>query len=362
MNENIIKKIQGLLAISRDDKNDEESQSAFLLAQKLMIKYNISKDDVETADDLAGFEIDGDFVTIHKRLFWWEKMLAGIIARNFRVKFYYNNKIIGKQKKRAIIFYGYTQDLELAKEMYLLAYEVVVFHSKNYVETLYNNSHLKRTRQRTEEIKSNYIDGFLAGLDQRFSEQVAELTNEYGLMVIVPKEVEKAYEEFSKDFGTIKEKKRKVVVDDSFYSGFKDGKKVDFTRSTVGVTDYSSIIGKTIKFNQGVTRNLYGKIIAVQDDTMYLLIMNISSDGSSIDYPAFYEWELDVEYPYEFIDDSSSLGDRNNMKCFEAYMKNDKEFLGLIFDGITSNYTTRIYNQICEELKVIKLKTSRGHV
>ena len=90
--------------------------------------------------------------------------------------------------------------------------------------------------------------------------------------------------------------------------------------------------------------------------------MNISSDGSSIDHPAFFEWELDVEYPYEFIDDSSSLGDRNNMKCFEAYMKNDKEFLGLIFEGVSSNYTTRIYNQICEELKVIKLKTSIGHV
>jgi len=40
-NESIIKKIKGLLAIADDAKNDEESQSAFLLAQKLMIKHDI---------------------------------------------------------------------------------------------------------------------------------------------------------------------------------------------------------------------------------------------------------------------------------------------------------------------------------
>ncbi|EHV0154599.1 DUF2786 domain-containing protein, partial [Enterococcus faecalis] len=46
-NKKIIKKIKGLLAISRDQKNDEESQSAFVLAQKLMIQYNIDKSEIE---------------------------------------------------------------------------------------------------------------------------------------------------------------------------------------------------------------------------------------------------------------------------------------------------------------------------
>lgn len=357
MNENIIKKIQGLLAISKDDKNDEESQSAFLLAQKLMLKYNISKAEVEDSEDLGGYEIDGEFVTVHKRLFWWERMLAGIIARNFRVKFYYNNKTIGKQKKRAVVFYGYTQDLELAKEMYLLAYEVVVFHSKNYVDSYYKNFSMDRNRQKTEEIKGNYIHGFLAGLDQRFSEQVAELTNEYGLMVIVPEEVEKSYKEFSKDFGTIKEKQRKVEDDTAFYSGFKDGKKIDFTRSTVGVTDYSSIIGKTIKFNQGITSGLYGKIVEVKDDIMYLLVMNITSSDSTIEMPAFYEWDLDVEYPYEFIDSSSSSLDQKNARWFQAYIDGDLGFFEKEFDGYTCRHINRLHSCIQRELDVIKIKT-----
>ncbi|RKJ45999.1 DUF2786 domain-containing protein, partial [Butyricicoccus sp. 1XD8-22] len=46
-NDSIIKKIRGLLAIANDEKNDEESQTAFILAQKLMIKHNIVMGDIE---------------------------------------------------------------------------------------------------------------------------------------------------------------------------------------------------------------------------------------------------------------------------------------------------------------------------
>lgn len=49
-NEKIIKKIKGLLAISRDERNDEESQSAFVLAQRLMIQYSIDKSLVEDSE------------------------------------------------------------------------------------------------------------------------------------------------------------------------------------------------------------------------------------------------------------------------------------------------------------------------
>ncbi|HAP9204198.1 TPA: DUF2786 domain-containing protein, partial [Enterococcus faecium] len=42
----IIKKIKGLLAIAKDENQDEESQSAFVLAQRLMLQYKIDKNDV----------------------------------------------------------------------------------------------------------------------------------------------------------------------------------------------------------------------------------------------------------------------------------------------------------------------------
>lgn len=85
-NKKIIKKIKGLLAISRDQKNDEESQSAFILAQKLMIQYNIDKNEVEELSvDFENDVIGEESVTIYKRLYWWERQLACIISENFLI-------------------------------------------------------------------------------------------------------------------------------------------------------------------------------------------------------------------------------------------------------------------------------------
>ncbi|WP_442773636.1 DUF2786 domain-containing protein [Lactococcus hircilactis] len=102
----IIKKVKGLLAIAKDEANDEECQSAFLLAQKLMIQYHI--DQSEVADEMSD-SISHRAVTVYKKLFWWEKELAGVISRNFRVKHFYSSKYVNKedgQRKSCIKFYG----------------------------------------------------------------------------------------------------------------------------------------------------------------------------------------------------------------------------------------------------------------
>ena len=126
----IIKKIKGLLAIAKDENQDEESQSAFVLAQRLMLQYKIDKNDVfDTEDEIE--PIGEESVTIYKKLYWWERSLGSIIAENFRVKMFYNSKKEkGERKSKSkIVFYGFGSDLELAKEMYFLAYEVIVFHT-----------------------------------------------------------------------------------------------------------------------------------------------------------------------------------------------------------------------------------------
>lgn len=120
-NESIIKKIKGLLAIADDSKNDEESQSAFVLAQKLMMKHDIQQSEVDTSDDKQ--EITEGQATTYKKLFWWERRLARIISENFKVRYYYNNKILYGEShtKRSIIFFGFKSDVLLSKEMYILA-------------------------------------------------------------------------------------------------------------------------------------------------------------------------------------------------------------------------------------------------
>ena len=68
----IIRKVKGLLAIARDQHNDEESQSAFILAQKIMLQYGIDATEVEDDNFISeADQINEESVTVAKRLYWW---------------------------------------------------------------------------------------------------------------------------------------------------------------------------------------------------------------------------------------------------------------------------------------------------
>ncbi|HCM90600.1 MULTISPECIES: DUF2786 domain-containing protein [Vagococcus] len=311
----IVKKVKGLLAISKDQKNDEESQSAFVLAQKLMIQYNINKIDVE--DSEVSTEIIGeDSVTIYKKLFWWERQLAIIIAENFRVKNFISSKRLSgsMHQKRKIVFYGMEKDLELAKEMYLLAYEIIVFHSKKFINDFYLENDLIRERYYTESLKSSYIRGFLIGLDNKFKEQVSELRKSYELVVLMPKEVEDAYKIKTESFGKPLETNiPPVEIIEAYKNGLKQGGSVDFTKSSI-YTDYSSLVGKCIRFSQGVTSDLQAKVTRVDNDTLYMIVVNTTSNGALKGRPSVYEWELPVSYDFDFVNESDIEFIENSIK------------------------------------------------
>lgn len=86
---------------------EKESQSAFLMAQRLMIQYDIDKADVLEEGEEAE-PIGEESVTVYKKLFWWERTLGQIIAKNFRVKMFYNSKrkMVINAKSRKWYFMG----------------------------------------------------------------------------------------------------------------------------------------------------------------------------------------------------------------------------------------------------------------
>ncbi|MBL1227248.1 DUF2786 domain-containing protein [Enterococcus sp. BWR-S5] len=319
----IVKKIRGLLAISKDKHDDGECQSAFLLAQKLRMKYDISKEDIHDPE-LDKEPINQESITVSKKLFWWEKSLALIIAENFRLKVFVSGEVLpGNQRRtKQLKFIGNQSDLELGKELYILAYEALIFYSKKFVDSYYEENHLKRNRYFTESLKSSYITGFLNGLESRFEEQRAQLTEEYGLMVIIPKEVEEAYDDFFNNFdgetGSNTYNEPNPEISEAYYKGVSEGESIDFTKSSIS-TDYSSLVGNFIKFNEGVTRGLVAKIIDVKEKYFHLLIMNYTSEGSSLETPAFYDWSLHVEHDFE-------AASEKEIEWFKAYEKKDLDF------------------------------------
>lgn len=223
--EKIIKQVRALIRLAEEDRDDSEGQSAFILAQRLMIKHQLKTSDVQDTDNmLIENPIGEERVTIYKRLVWWERLLANIISRNFRVKCFTRSKHVDgfKRQRSTIIFLGHGYDLELAKEIFVLAYDATLIYSEAFVGE----------QRGKRELKRDYIRGFLAGLDQKFNEQISELKGKYELMVQVPKDVEIAYKniDWTRGGGYTVPNAENMIA---YAEGHEDGNAIDLTKSTL---------------------------------------------------------------------------------------------------------------------------------
>lgn len=226
MNQNkvdrIIRRVNKLLALAEDNSSVEESQTAFLQAQQMMVKYGVDPSDLDISEESKRvLEKSG---SDYKRLFWWERRLASIVAKNFRCKNYINNKYIEgkKQVQRRIMFMGRDEDVNLAREMYKLAREATLFYTKCYMQ----QNDLKESS-----VKNDYILGFVDGLEEKFEDQINSQSQEWGLVLVVPKDVEERYKK--EVTGTLYHKIPDVNSDEHYSEGYEDGNAIDYTKSTV---------------------------------------------------------------------------------------------------------------------------------
>ena len=183
-NQEILNKIKRLLSLAEDGGRDEESQTALLMAQKLMLKHKISQQELAKGPKQ---EIVLKSLSIYKRLYWWEKVLATIIADNFRCLFYIQSNRLPYQAtiQRKIVLMGYPEDVELAYEMFYLAAQSMKYYAKR---------HLDQTpaKQMAHKRKSYYL-GFLDGLKDKFDSQRQAMSQEsaqYALMIQTPQAVQ----------------------------------------------------------------------------------------------------------------------------------------------------------------------------
>ncbi|MBF0786969.1 MULTISPECIES: DUF2786 domain-containing protein [unclassified Streptococcus] len=176
MDNKIISKVQNLLELAYDAPNDEEGQTALLMAQKLMVKHNLSMSDVTTAKTKNNI---GETVgTREYRLPWWQEKLAAILGENFRCQTI--RRRLPDDGITQIIFFGYHSDAELCTKVYEGAILYLKYRLKRLFPTI--------TKARWKDYKKSYLLGFLDGLDQRFKIQV-QSSEEFALMVQIPAEV-----------------------------------------------------------------------------------------------------------------------------------------------------------------------------
>lgn len=212
MESKIIEKVQNLLELAYDAPNDEEGQTALLMAQRLMVKHNLSMSDVTTARkrDKIGETVG----TWEYRLPWWQEKLAAILGENFRCQTV--RRRLRDDGITQIIFFGYQSDAELCTRVYEGAILYLKYRLKRLLPTV--------TKSRWKDYKKSYLLGFLEGLDHRFRNQV-QSSEEYALMVQVPEEV---LEEQRQRMGDLKSRAINITIEldhEAYVTGLEHAKE-----------------------------------------------------------------------------------------------------------------------------------------
>lgn len=189
--EKIIDRVQKLLKLSENNNSAKEANAALLMAQRLMMQHQID------ADDLTSQESQGEPVREvaykSRRLEDWRFDLGDVIAKNFRCRCV--------KYGSDVIFYGFKDDVEVAKHVYgvaMLICEIAAAnHTINYIGP--------RKRRAGTDFKSSFV----IGLSHEFREQVQRETQanaKWALVLAFPAEVQKHFSAHLDDVETVKTK------------------------------------------------------------------------------------------------------------------------------------------------------------
>ncbi len=205
--EKIIEKIRKVLELSKNNPSEHEARAAALKAQDLMMKYHITQVDIE--DTISIEEISEKYAYVGNGNKWKYK-LANIVSRNFRCKCY-------AIESHTVVFYGYAIDAQIAVEVFSFLFE----EGKKAANRYYNKEKKKGGYFFDGSgLKNTFLCGYLQGIKEELERQCT------ALMVVVPTEVEEAYNEKSKAFKVatkrIKSRKNPMAMNE----GIKFGRSV----------------------------------------------------------------------------------------------------------------------------------------
>jgi len=204
MNNKVIEKIKKCLTLAADNAaTPEEAVQAALMAQKLMLKNNVTICEVQQAEEeKEEIKINYEVVGAGKA---WKYSLATIIADNFRCKTF-------SFGSNTIAFYGNETDSVACKEVF----KFLFYYGDKKATSI--SCQYKATCGTSKGVYSSFTLGYLWGIKDKLD------TQSKALMIIIPKEVEKSFEDFMQDV------KKKKTNKDPFKNGinlkeYKNGYK-----------------------------------------------------------------------------------------------------------------------------------------
>lgn len=204
--EKIIQTIKKVLELSKNNPSEEEAKAAALKAQELLAKYHISISEIEDIGDTTE-EISEVFVNVPAKK--WKYTLARIVANNFRCKHFYYGK-------GTVVFYGHKTDAEVAAETFKYLFDIGNRCAGRVVDKEFAKTGTSAG------VYNSFVKGFCDGVSEVLEKQCT------ALMLVIPKDVDDAYTEKSKDFKTMQcgslSTRRNDSCSDAYVSGREKGR------------------------------------------------------------------------------------------------------------------------------------------
>lgn len=170
--EQLMNKVNKLLALAGNNPSQQEANAAYTKAQKLIAEYNLNMNEFEDKDEEIVM-----MPATHSNNEGYRTHLSIIIGKNFRCRPMMCGNIVN--------FVGYKTDVEVCIQVFNHAYKVS--HNAGLrLERQYRKQGLS-----TKGVANSYWRGFMDGIKEVLDEQCR------ALMIIVPDEVNKHADEMS---------------------------------------------------------------------------------------------------------------------------------------------------------------------
>ena len=213
-------KIRRLLALA-ESPNEHETKSALLKARELMAKHKLTEAELVDVKKQTVEKVLTD-ITCSKRRNPWIVRLSGIIGENYCCKAYRSHNK-GKQTF-AIGFIGLTDDAEICTAVFKYAVDCAL----SKIKEIRAESSLYYVGEYVTRLCHSYGYGFTDGIDTAFQKQKEENEQGWGLVMVIPKEVEDAANSLGK--ARFRAKAAENIYRNEYNSGYEDGKAFDPTK------------------------------------------------------------------------------------------------------------------------------------
>lgn len=226
----IREKIAHLLALA-ESPEPEEAKAAMLRARELMAKYKLRPEECVDAENTKVIrETVG--VTCTAMTNPWACDLSAVIAEHYCCQAYRNR--VGGQRTVTIGLVGLEDDFEIAKRIFLYAYDCVISAIKHNIK----KDPLDPPGTYRERCNA-YGWGFVSGVSAAFRDQEEE-HKDWGLVLVVPQVVTDSMADMGKKttFGKVKNNHA-----DCMDAGYQEGRKFDPTRRVAGETERMALGG-----------------------------------------------------------------------------------------------------------------------